>query len=279
MKPIRAYFGHHKCASTWIVEIINGICHEMGLKTSNFYNPSNFNSNLREFVEINKIDFIEYVNADMDDIRDLGLFIGFHVIRDPRDILVSSYFSSLYSHPTKDWPELIPHRENLRNANKDEGLFLELDFLKDQFNQMYHWDYSTSHILELKMEELTAKPYEKFVEIFTFLEMLSNPYDISKRAEHILKIGGNKLSKNIFRYPIFKLKSIPLQNLLFHVYNNRFSVKSGGREPGQEDTHNHYRKGVSGDWKNHFNNMHKQAFKEKYNNLLIKLKYETASDW
>ena len=53
------------------------------------------------------------------------------------------------------------------------------------------------------------------------------------------------------------------------LYKKRFSVFSGGRKPGQENEKNHFRKGIAGDWINHFNEDHKKYFKEKYNHLLI----------
>ncbi len=40
-----------------------------------------------------------------------------------------------------------------------------------------------------------------------------------------------------------------------------------------------FRKGQIGDWKNHFTEAHKQAFKEVAGNALIKLGYETNYDW
>ena len=39
------------------------------------------------------------------------------------------------------------------------------------------------------------------------------------------------------------------------------------------------RKGISGDWKNHFNEKHKAIFKHNAGELLIKLGYETNLDW
>ena len=48
---------------------------------------------------------------------------------------------------------------------------------------------------------------------------------------------------------------------------------------GQEFHRNHYRKGVKGDWKNYFEEIHKDFFKDRYGELLIKLGYEKDYNW
>ncbi len=72
---------------------------------------------------------------------------------------------------------------------------------------------------------------------------------------------------------------IPYWKALNIIHNNRFSKLSKGRELSEEDKKSHYRKGVIGDWKNHFKESHKIFFKEKYGDLLIKLGYEKDNDW
>jgi hypothetical protein len=58
-----------------------------------------------------------------------------------------------------------------------------------------------------------------------------------------------------------------------------FERLSEGREQGQEDTSSFYRKGVAGDWKNHFTERDKRIFKKEAGELLIELGYERDLDW
>jgi hypothetical protein len=58
-----------------------------------------------------------------------------------------------------------------------------------------------------------------------------------------------------------------------------FERLSKGRERGQEDTSSFYRKGVAGDWKNHFTERDKRIFKEEAGELLIRLGYEKDGGW
>ncbi len=51
------------------------------------------------------------------------------------------------------------------------------------------------------------------------------------------------------------------------------------RESGQEDRKRFYRKGIAGDWKNHFTPEDKQIFKDIAGSLLVKLGYEKNLAW
>jgi len=58
------------------------------------------------------------------------------------------------------------------------------------------------------------------------------------------------------------------------VERNAFSKLSGGRAQGQENVHNHYRKGVSGDWQDHLTQAHLDHFYELTGDTLEILGYE-----
>jgi hypothetical protein len=58
-----------------------------------------------------------------------------------------------------------------------------------------------------------------------------------------------------------------------------FEKLSRGRERGQEDPSSFYRKGVAGDWKNHFSEEDRRVFKEEAGELLIRLGYEKDGGW
>jgi len=60
---------------------------------------------------------------------------------------------------------------------------------------------------------------------------------------------------------------------------HRFSTLSGGRKRGEEDLKSHFRKGVSGDYVNHFTGLHKAICKQRIGGQLIKLGYEKDMFW
>ena len=280
--PLLAFFGHHKCASTWIHRILGDFGRHAGLKHSYLYDETNFDGDLARYVRENGTQLISYVNAETKHIGGLPPLRAFHVVRDPRDLLVSAYFSHLHSHPTKAWPELIPHRERLKSVSKTEGLILEVQFLDFAYNAMREWDYDRPDTLELRQEELTRAPYDGFLEIFRFLGVLDpSDFDKAARARHWRHVARNVAAERLpglsrWHRPI---RQFPAEPLLGIVYEHRFDKLAGGRPAGDEDVKSHYRKGTPGDWRNHFDADVMAAFKERHGDLVTLLGYEKTDDW
>jgi hypothetical protein len=194
-----AFFGHHKCATSWIRDILQKVCSEIGLNFFNAHSAQNFNYNIEEFVKEKEIDFLCYTNADYDYIKSLKKIRGFHVIRDPRDIAVSAYFSHLYSHPTEGWSDLVEHRNKLKQLSKYEGLIAEINFRKKQFKEMYNWNYNQLNVVELKMENIISNPYLCFAEILTDFGIVSDrPMEIKTRWQELITITNRKIQKKLF---------------------------------------------------------------------------------
>ena len=302
---MRAYFGHHKCASTWVWQLVAGVCREIGLRhylaldertplthglLTGFAEGGRGQERLkgtferrrlRERVEEAGAEFVSCITADREQLEALAPTRGFHVIRDPRDIIVSGYFSHRNSHPTDGLPELARHRERLRAVSKEEGLLLEMDFARGTLIDLAQWDYDRPEILELRMEELSAKPYEGFVRIFQHLELLPDEEPTAGRRLLALSLRRtlNRLSARPMLRPLRRPMPATGEILLGAVYGNRFEAKTKGRPAGAEDTRSHYRKGVAGDWINHFTPAHTEAFNERFGDLLVKLGYEQDDDW
>ncbi|MGO9271381.1 MAG: methyltransferase domain-containing protein [Terriglobia bacterium] len=246
-KPILAYYGHHKCGSDWIHRIVKDVAEVAGLEVFKSDSDRAFDGDLLSYRERNPFDILSFVNADYIYIRSLAT-VGFHVIRDPRDIVVSAYFSHLNSHPEGTWPELRLWRNYLQSVPKDEGLMLEIEYMGRVVNRLLMWNYGEQpSILEYKFEDLIRNPLPMFTKAFEQMGIVP------------LVVGYEELHALILK--------------------NSFENLSGGRTPGSEDGAHHYRRGVPGDWRNHFTNQHIAYFKALYNPLLLKLGYEESNDW
>lgn len=290
--PLRVFFGHHKCATGFIDRILREICWHMGLAFHIVHRPVHFaeEGSLPAYVQTHSTDFLAYTNADARHAAGLSFHRAFHVVRDPRDVLVSAYFSHLHSHSTEGWPELAAHREALQRVPKDEGLFLEMEFSRPVFEEMVRWDYTQPNVLELHMEALTQDPAGTFVEIVRFLDMLDDaPASGPPAWVRTATMRLNRLNQTGRRFMPGGLRPFPVPRRRMHTLSTaevnamvdacRFEKITGGRKKGQENVKSHYRKGVPGDWKNHFSPDHVAAFKREYNDVLLKLGYAETPHW
>ena len=158
---------------------------------------------------------------------------------------------------------------------------LEMDFSAQELRDLEEWPYGHPDILEVKMEALTARPYEGFVRIFEFLGLLDEgeSYSARRRVQLFVREMLNRVS---FRYRWLRWLRRPMsvsgELLLGRVWDHRFEKKARRRK-GEEDPRSHYRKGQPGDWRNHFTEEHVAAFKEKFGDLVVRLGYEPDNDW
>ncbi len=244
--PLLAYYGHHKSGSTWILYIVMEVCNLVSMKMKSHHSDEFFDGDIEEYRRNNPFDFWCYINADYTFVRYLDTR-GFHVVRDPRDVIISGYFSHLSSHPVEHWPRLKFYRRYLRTLSKEEGLMLEIEFSSSFLHHMLSWDYDTPQILQLRFEDLLRGQCDRFIEIFRFLGLVPDKISEQSVCEIVERCSFEKLS--------------------------------GGRKAGTEDVSHHYRRGVPGDWRNHFTGRHIEYFKKLYNPVLMKLGYETGEDW
>jgi hypothetical protein len=291
-----AYYGHHKCASTWVWQIVGQVCREAGRPARVVLDPltpegrgpltdyrATFpRQDLGGYLREQGVEMALCITADRAHAEALRPTRGFHVIRDPRDLLVSAYFSHRNSHPTDGLDHLAAHRERLRALPKEEGLLAELDFSASALADITDWDYADPDVLELRMEDLTTRPYEGFLEVFRFLDLVDEhePYRMVERTSVFVRRALNRVSTRApWLDPLRRERRVTGEELLGAVYMNRFEARARGRARGQEDAGSHYRKGVAGDWANHFTPALTEAFTARYGDLLIRLGYEADHEW
>jgi len=255
----RIFFGHHKCASTWMKKIFYQIGFSTGLPVSYGNKPNK--------------SLLIIPNATVETQSIYDDYLGIHVIRDPRDIVVSGYFSHLKTHD-ENFSTIKDLRSKLTTSTMEEGLFHEMDFLEFFFNSMYNWDYSNPKIKEEKFEVITKADYD-YMPIFDFLNLKDNNKSVSNRAKLLL----NKL--HIRGLMPVRSESVSLDEKQIHDLWEHCSFKNitKGRKKGVEDTNSHFRKGTSGDWKNHFTDEHKEYFKKKFDDITVRLGYTTDNNW
>lgn len=170
---------------------------------------------------------------------------GFFVLRDPRDVIVSWYFSMKHSHTLMG--NIAKLREELQNRPKTEGLCWYIENLTDSG----FYDMQRSWI----------EPDDPSAAVFRY-EDLTGPDQF-------------ECVRKLFRHCTISLPNSKLRALLD---KHSFEKKSGGREKGESDEKHHYRKGKSGDWTGHFTREVAETFLREAGSLASDVGYSSTED-
>lgn len=166
---------------------------------------------------------------------------AFFVMRDPRDIVVSWYFSSVSSHPTNSSRGMARTRGLLAELDEEQGLIESVRRLARYglFDALRSWvGQSDPEVMVIRYEDLIGD-------------------DRDRRWKELLDHCG-----------------VPLPDSDRESLLSRYSFEVlSGRLPGQEDTGSKLRKGVAGDWRTRFTPSVQTAFSEETADLVHRLGY------
>lgn len=281
---LRAFFGRHKSASTWARNILHEAAAVLELKILTVHVDGQWADypTLGDMVRAEQPDILIMTRPLQKDIETLPPMRAVHLIRDPRDIVVSGYFSHRNSHPEVfggvAWPELIEHRRHLLHVDKETGMEAEIEFSSLFLDPMASWNYDNPSIFEVRMEELIADPEGMWRQVFTHLDMLGTD-GFGKLAAAKWNLANRRGKPWAAKYLRKVLPHVPLRRLppaYIPDVLDRFSftkLSRSGRKPGEVDENSHYRKGVARDWENHLTARHLEVFRERYGDLVERLGY------
>jgi hypothetical protein len=227
---------HHKTGTVWLRSIFHAICRHYSLR----------------FFEGKQADAPEHYDVFFQDHSRFNLDLfdepvrGWHVIRDPRDIIVSGCF--YHQESREQW--LHRPRENLGGrtyqeainsaATVDKKIAFEMENVgRLTIGELLSWDYSRPTFCELRYEDLIED-----TALLTF-----------HRAFSFLGFPG---------YAVPGLLAIAYDKSLF---SNRVKASD------------HIRSGQVGQWRKYFTRRHKERFLELFGDVLIQLGYERNHDW
>lgn len=233
---------HHKCFSTWFSKVLENCVPSEQILYHN-YDPNETDPDycFRSQVCPGYVNVLFNSNTNHDLCFDSP---AIHIVRDPRDLLVSAYFSHLKTHLIRNWYKLEEHRRNLETLGLEDGLLSDLAFCHNFFADLNSWSLAEPNVLHLKGEDILTQQKKMLSVIFSHL--------------------GCK---------------IPDEKLMIAMELCSFENLSGGRKVGEVDNNSHFRSGRFGVWKNYFTPKLKSEFRRHYRDLLVKYGYETNDDW
>lgn len=177
------------------------------------------------------------------------------VIRDGRDIMVSAYYYMLFKNEVNKQFGVDHYRRHLKFDDYDDirgnmPLFIERLF-DTHVKETFHFSWS-QFIDSWLCHDIAVVKYE---------DLLTNASQILVETTH--RLTGKTLSS--------ERASAIVENYSFK--------KLSGRKQGEENSKSFVRKGIAGDWKNHFSAEACEAFNHFAGTQLIAAGYETDHLW
>ena len=179
-KKLIVHCAHHKAGTVWITNVLRSISARYGLR---FQVSNDWSETLLPATDI----FVQ--NNSFVDIDKLSGFRGSHLIRDPRDIVISGYFYHLWTNeywshiPMKKllgdkdphWPYFSigefgekTYQEYLKSQDQETGILTEIRRSAGySLKHMADWNYSNPNFIEIKYEELMSDWEKEFTRLFT----------------------------------------------------------------------------------------------------------------
>ncbi|MEH1124345.1 sulfotransferase domain-containing protein [Micromonospora sp. CPCC 206061] len=151
---------------------------------------------------------------------------AFFIMRDPRDIVVSSYFSLRSSHTPMG--DILQHRKILQEIPFKEGMLHVISHLKERglFASLRSW---------------VAAPSAETFRLFQYEDLIGERQldEVEKLMRHC---------------------GIPIPRSDLTALLDRHSFSRMRKDSGEAGPVSHYRKGKAGDWRNHFDDDIYEAF-------------------
>ncbi|MFT7686574.1 MAG: hypothetical protein ACI9FB_001919 [Candidatus Azotimanducaceae bacterium] len=245
-QPTVFHITHYKSGSQWVAEILKWCAYRRAVlpeEHSRHFNRGQIVQGLiYPTVYRSAQDFDQVLSAH----KNLN-WRAFGVIRDIRDTLISLYFSVLKSH-SDGFEDVRRDREVISSLSKEDGLIYLI--MGDGQRPSY----------AERIAEIQSSWVKRDYPIFKYEDILADELGSFRKILNHCEID--------FEEDYFNM-----------VVNNNSFQSISGREKGIEDSNSHFRKGISGDWKNHFTPKVIELIKQRYGELLILTRYEERLDW
>lgn len=271
---LKVFFGHHKCASQWSTLIIERLCNELGWKLVIAYQGTiDEKGSLAQLIEDEDPDFLIIPESRQSRVMEIPVpFKGFHIIRDPRDIIVSCYFSHKTTHKAKQQIPTKEHKQKLNELPFEEGMDYEISISKVFIENLYSWEFTDDRIFETKFDDVTKDPERTFADILEFLEVIK-----PGKKNPLLGLISlyNRIMKRTRLTALCVKVNYSSRNRLYEILKElNFGNLQKGPRKSLGDTTDHYRTGKSGDFRNHLTKEQEDRLLSYFPGILQKMNFK-----
>lgn len=241
-RPLIIHSCYHKVGTVWFGRILRDVAAEFGLSFQSGYSYDAIQRYENEKDSDVFLDLGSHVDLSL-----LHPYRGSHMIRDPRDLVVSAYFYHKWTHET--WANLplaeykgMTYKRYLNSISKKDGLSLEIRRSEFWIRHMADWDFTNPRTLEIRYEDIMSDEESIFRRLFAHYTF--SPHAVDRSCAIARRYGFKAL-----------------------------------RARGGSGEKSHLRSGRAGEWREHFEDDHVALFKRMYPGVLVRLGYEKADDW
>lgn len=242
-QPLIVHCCYHKVGTVWFGRVLREVAAEFGLRLGAGATYDEIRDFETEAGSDVFIDFGSHVNLSLLPRRHKAS----HMIRDPRDLVVSGYFYHRWTGET--WANLpraeyrgMTYRQHLNAVSKHDGLLAEIRRNSFWIPHMARWKYAGPDSYEIRYEEIIRDEVPVLRGMFRHYEFRE---DAVKRSLEIAR-----------KYSFATMKAI-----------------------GGAGENSHLRSGKVGEWREHFEPEHVALFKDLYPGAVEQLGYERSDDW
>jgi hypothetical protein len=181
------FFTTYKCASSFAGEIINELTEDAGYKHVDFDSY---------FYHLEKDTDREYIKLFSNNaFRGCGMIYGpmrhyqpipsidqykiLLILRDPRDVLVSHYYSAKYSHEIST-TKMRNKRKKIKNQNIDEFVLERTEEFSGIYNQYKDKILNLRGVVFVRYEDMISNPKNFITKLYNILDIDINNKDIDK---------------------------------------------------------------------------------------------------
>lgn len=187
------FFTTHKCASKFFHQFFKDITKQSDFKKFNF---DEFKLRYEKYSSYEEI-YHDYANDKggiyapirrFQKFKNLNNYKVILALRDPRDTLVSYYYSTLYSHDTNS-VNFIRHKNKFKNSKIDSFVIENSDWLLNIFEQ-YIANLNTYHYINY--EKLISFPSETLQSLLRYIEIDISEIRIAEYVKNLTPSGSNE---------------------------------------------------------------------------------------
>lgn len=192
-KQLIIHIGQHKSMTSFFNNVFYNLCIDFDWNFVKYNNALEFEKGWNFEQPLKKTTILCLYNfyPDLEQFSKIN-YVGSHIIRDPRDLLVSGYNYHLWTTETwanekiaehilkrldvnsldiglsEDKISDLSYKEILNKLDKKEGMLVEMNFRDKHFRQMEKWNYTNENFYELKYEEVFKNELKSFEKLFKF---------------------------------------------------------------------------------------------------------------